>query len=69
MKDTKPIRCAACDRDIIVGEDVIAHRVGVIGPRGFVPLEDTMYFCNEDCELQHCQDVTGDRRSLPRRIP
>ncbi|MCK6465304.1 MAG: hypothetical protein L6Q93_10770 [Phycisphaerae bacterium] len=60
-------RCARCRRSIEPGADVIGLQDGVLGPRGFIPLEEHRFFCNEDClraDFDH-----GDVEKLPRRIP
>ena len=31
---------------------------GVIGPRGFIDLEQAMFFCNEDCLKGYCEDIS-----------
>ena len=38
-----------CKRKLNIGLDVIGVQNGVIGTRGFIPLEDMILFCNEEC--------------------
>lgn len=60
-------RCTACDRELPQGVDVTALQDGVIGPRGFVPLEEMSFFCGWACLERHFCDVEVEK--LPRRIP
>jgi len=59
--------CANCDSDLDVGVDAIRVETGVIGMKGFVPLESKLFFCCEDC-LRDYHDISG-LPSVPRRIP
>jgi hypothetical protein len=43
------IDCSTCHREIQHGEDVLALERGVIGPRGYIPLDEPQYFCSEHC--------------------
>ena len=59
--------CTRCGRNLDIGVDAITVTDGVIGPRGFVPLDEPRYFCCHDCLL-----IPGDDHEiekLPRRIP
>ena len=64
MEDKKT--CANCQHDLDVGVDAIKVDKGVIGMRGFEPLE-TLLFCSENC-LRDYYDL-GDLPKAPRRIP
>ncbi len=64
--ETKKI-CANCDRDLGIGLDAKRVDEGVIGTRGFVPLDKTMFFCCEEC-IKDYYDLS-DLPSMPRRIP
>ena len=46
-------RCAQCRSELALGVDVTAIRAGVIGPRGFVPLENRRMLCSEECLRQY----------------
>ena len=59
--------CANCRRDLDIGVDVIRVDEGVVGTKGFVPLEGTMFFCCERC-LRDYFDM-GDLQSIPSRVP
>ena len=59
--------CANCDRELGVGLDATKVDEGVIGTRGFVPLDKTMFFCCEEC-IKDYYDLS-DLPSVPRRIP
>ena len=64
MEDKKT--CANCQHDLDVGVDAMKVDKGVIGMRGFVPLE-TLLFCSENC-LRDYYDL-GDLPKVPSRIP
>jgi len=59
--------CANCNRDLDIGLDAIKVEEGVVGTRGFVPLDHKLFFCCEQClhEYFDLDDLPG----LPRRIP
>lgn len=61
------MKCAHCNRELDLGTDVIGIQEGVIGPRGFVQLEDMQLFCSEQCAKDYIDPV--DITKLPRRIP
>ena len=50
-----------------LGVNVYGAQEGVIGPRGFVPLEDTALFCSEECLRDYFDKV--DITKLARKIP
>lgn len=59
--------CTNCARELDVGVDAIRVDEGVMGMKGFVPLEGDLYFCSERC-LREYFDM-GDLPSVPRRMP
>ena len=59
--------CANCRRELDIGVDAIQVDEGVMGMKGFVPLEKTLLFCCEKC-LTEYYDLS-DLPSSPRRIP
>ena len=59
--------CANCIRELDIGVDVLRVDEGVIGMKGFVPLENTLLFCCERC-LRDYFDI-GDLPSMPGRFP
>lgn len=59
--------CAHCQRQIQLGEDVLALEQGVIGPRGLVPLEKSLWFCDGECAARYFGEE--EVVQLPRRIP
>ena len=66
-EESEPPQCTECHRDLDLGVDAITVDHGVIGPRGFVPLGEKKFFCDEDCLRRH---VGGSEvEHLPRRIP
>lgn len=60
-------RCANCKCDLDIGHDVIKVDEGVMGVKGFVPLEKTLLFCCERC-LKDYYDL-DDLLGMPSRIP
>lgn len=42
-------RCVECRCGIRQGEDALLTQRGVAGPRGFVPVEDAVLLCCEEC--------------------
>ncbi len=62
-------RCAACQRELRMGDDCLSTQQGVIGPRGFVLLGDKTYLCDHVCaECNFCSN-SAPAEKLPRRIP
>lgn len=59
--------CANCRRELDVGVDAIKIDEGVIGMKGFVPLDKTLFFCREDC-ISNYFDISS-LPSVPKRIP
>ena len=59
--------CANCVRELDVGVDAIRVDEGVMGMKGFVPLEKTLLFCCEKCLIEYYD--LGNLSSMPRRIP
>lgn len=43
------MNCAHCREELQYGKDVLSVEQGVIGPRGFISLEDKLFFCSEEC--------------------
>lgn len=66
-EEEKTKKCSDCRRELGLGLDAIGLDYGVIGPRGFVPLGEKKFFCDEDCLQRH---VGGTEVvHLSRRIP
>ena len=64
------MNCAHCREEIDYGKDVLSVEEGVAGPRGFVPLEEKLFFCSEECLRDYYDKV--DLSKLPkvkRRVP
>lgn len=53
--------CSNCRKKLYQGLDVLQVKQGVIGPRGFVPLESTT-FCSDRCVSQYYGDPACDER-------
>ncbi len=60
-------KCAQCDTELHLGREVIGLQTRVIGPKGFVQLEDMEFVCNEECARRYFDDT--DVVTMPRRIP
>jgi len=67
--DDKPehVRCARCGAVRRYGDDLVAVTRGVLGPRGFVPVEEPELFCGEGCVAGSLQKEPVEK--LHRRIP
>ena len=59
-------KCANCQRELSMGLDVLSLQQGVVGPRGFVPLEEMTLLCNKECVRQYFSD---DPWGSVQRIP
>jgi hypothetical protein len=72
-ESNKEKECMNCQSDLDMGRDAIGVELGVIGPRGFIPLDDKMLFCCEKCVKEYVNGNSDDecRESLncPRRKP
>jgi len=42
------LRCAYCRSRLDLGRDVLARLHGVVGPRGFIPLEEPVVLGSEE---------------------
>ncbi len=60
-------KCAQCSTELYLGVEVLGVQLGVVGPNGFVQLEDMEFLCNEACARGYFDDT--DVIKLPRRIP
>ena len=69
METTESKQCANCRNDIEEGRDVLELREGVLGMRGFVPLEDDLLFCSDRCLTEHFDIGKDDLPKYPRRMP
>lgn len=63
----KEPHCEECRRDLGLGVDAVGLQHGVMGPRGFVVLDDPKFFCDEDCLERWLTDE--EVIPLKRRIP
>ena len=64
------MKCAHCREEIGYGKDILAVEEGVAGPRGFIPLEEKLLFCSEECLRDYYDKV--DLSKLPkmnRKVP
>lgn len=65
MEKTQSKKCARCQRELRLGEDALAVTPGVLGHRGFVPLDDEELLCSTECLCRHFQG----NHTIPRKIP
>ena len=61
--------CEACDRELRLGDDCMAFQRGVMGPRGFVKLEEPKFLCDFICAEQHFSSDVKVVERRPRRVP
>ena len=66
----KKSRCENCKGEIYFGTDAIRVEKCVSGPRGLIPLGETLTFCSEDCVSAYFdhEPTSGLPKVLP-RIP
>lgn len=69
MDDEQRIKCVRCQRLILEGRDALEVREGVVGLRGFIPLEAALYLCSRDCLTSYFGNAKGAVYQLPPRIP
>ena len=62
------MKCTACDSELDIGRDIIQVIEGVIGTRDFVPLEDALVFCSDDCLRKHFR-ADGGLIEKKRKVP
>ncbi len=62
-------QCAACQRELRMGDDCLTIQQGVLGPRGLVPLGDKTFLCDHVCAERHFDSSGPPTEKLPRRIP
>jgi len=62
-------RCVQCRRALDLGADVISIRAGVLGPRGFVQLEERRLLCSDTCLESYVCNERTEVHEMPRRIP
>ena len=56
MEQKSPYHCTACRCEIYEGWDLIEVREGVLGLKGFIPLEEPLLFCSAKCLVEHFED-------------
>lgn len=57
--------CAYCRTTLSLGNDVIAIQHGVLGPHGFIPLEEHVLLCGEACLVHYGEPSEEGPRRLP----
>ncbi len=59
------MQCASCQQDLKEGMDVIGVQEGIIGSRGFVPLEEMLMLCSVECLRNYFSDPKGYVQRVP----
>ncbi len=59
------MRCASCQQDLKEGQDIIGVQEGVVGARGFVPLEEMLILCSKECLTSYFADSSGYVERVP----
>lgn len=65
MEERQPPRCTHCRRKLEQGMDVLSMTKSVIGPRGSVPLEEPLLFCQEACVVGYMDSSDEPLERLP----
>lgn len=60
------LRCAYCRARLDLGNDGIAVQHGVVGPRGFIPLDEPTLVCGEACLWHYAEPA---EEGPPPRLP
>ena len=55
------MKCTNCRRKLYQGLDILELHHGVLGPRGFIPLETTL-LCSDRCISEYYADPTSEER-------
>ncbi|HOC43268.1 MAG TPA: hypothetical protein PKJ99_09695 [Thermoanaerobaculales bacterium] len=58
-------QCAYCRKTLDIGQDVLGAHHGVLGHQRFIPLDDLVVLCSEECL---CHYFNGTPK-LPPRVP
>ncbi len=66
-EEQETAECVECKKKLELGVSVKAIQDGVIGPNGFVDLEDPIYVCSYECGEKYFSN--NEVPSLPRRTP
>lgn len=67
MEEEEKHPCAQCHDGVRLGVNAWQLAEGVIGPRGFVPLEDPLILCSDDCVRRYFKEHPA--YTMQRRIP
>lgn len=62
-------RCVQCHRALDLGTDLVGIQQGVLGPRGFVQLEERKLLCSDTCAENYVCNGKTEVHEMPRRIP
>ena len=62
------MKCSTCRKELNEGMDVLEVQEGVVGTRGFVPLDSNAVFCSVECLKEYFRASKGYEKA-PRRVP
>ncbi len=62
---TTTTRCTYCRKKLDIGRDAISAQNGVIGHKRFIPLDDMLIFCCDECVRQHFNGGPKVRPRIP----
>ncbi len=62
-------QCAFCHQILDQGHDVLGVQQGVIGNRGFVPVDTRLLFCCDPCVAKYFNDDTDEPEFTPEAYP
>lgn len=64
------MKCSTCQHELEEGANVFEVQEGIMGTRGFVPLDSAQLFCSVECLKDYFTAAKGyDRWKVKRRVP
>jgi hypothetical protein len=57
--------CTYCKQPLDIGSNTVGVQQGVLGPQRFIPLEEPMLFCSDECVSRAFDHVP----KMPPRVP
>ena len=68
-EEATELHCVNCRRKIDFGRELVTVEKAVKGPRGIVPLGESLILCGERCVVEYFDDDPRDLPKYPPRIP
>ena len=59
------MQCASCQEHLKEGTDALGVQEGIIGSRGFVPLEEHVLVCSKNCLRAYFSNNNNDVTRVP----